>query len=367
MASVMRDGATDRDAVANARAVGLWLVVSALMVFAMMIIGAITRLTESGLSMVEWRPLIGFLPPLDAGEWERVFALYKQTSQYQLMNQGMSLAQFQEIFFWEWLHRLWGRLIGVVFALPLLWFVIRRRMPAGYTRHGLILLALGGLQGVIGWWMVKSGFVDRTEVSQYRLAVHLGLAFFILGYLVWLALGLLWPVEAGRAPAPRGYRRLGAWCHAVVFVTVVSGAVVAGSRAGFLYNDWPDMGGRFIPEPFWNPALGWRNLFETLEVVQFDHRMMAYLTLAVVAAFWLMTRAGRDRLAPRLRAAAHALMAGVLLQAGLGIATLLSVVWLPLAVLHQAGAAIVFCLTLWALKELRGRPAAAPGQPSPAD
>ncbi|MBP5856637.1 COX15/CtaA family protein [Marivibrio halodurans] len=346
-----------RDEGRDRRAVGLWLVASALMVFAMMIIGAITRLTESGLSMVEWRPLIGFLPPMNEGEWARVFALYKETSQYRLMNSGMSLEAFQEIFFWEWLHRLWGRLIGVVFALPFLWFLIRGRLPTGHAKHGWILLALGGLQGVIGWWMVKSGFVDRTEVSQYRLAVHLGMAFLILGYLVWLALGLLWPMEAGRAPAPRGYRRLGAWCHAVVFFTVISGAIVAGSRAGFIYNDWPDMGGRFIPDPFWNAALGWRNLFETLEVVQFDHRMMAYLTLAVTAAFWLTTCARARTLAPRVRWAAHALMAGVLVQAGLGIAALLTIVWLPVAVLHQAGAATVFCLTLWALKELRGNPA----------
>jgi cytochrome c oxidase assembly protein subunit 15 len=333
------------------RAVGLWLAASALMVFAMMVIGAITRLTESGLSMVEWRPLIGTLPPFTEAEWQRVFALYKETSQYQLMNRGMGLAEFREIFFWEWLHRLWGRLIGLVFALPFLWFLIRGRLPAGYAKHGWILLGLGALQGVIGWWMVKSGFVDRTEVSQYRLAVHLGLAFFILGYLVWLALGLLWPVETGRAPAPRGYRRLGAWCHAVVFFTVISGAIVAGSRAGFLYNEWPTMGGGFVPGNFWDATLGWRNLFENHVVVQFDHRMMAYLTLAVVAAFWI-----GDRLHGRVRLAAHGLMAGVLLQLVLGVATLLTVVWLPLGVLHQAGAAIVFCLTLWALKELRGRP-----------
>jgi len=346
------------DAVArNARAVGLWFVASAAMVFTMMIIGAITRLTESGLSMVEWRPLIGALPPLNEAEWNRVFALYKQTSQYQLMNQGMDLAQFREIFFWEWLHRLWGRLIGVVFALPFFWFLIRGRMPAGLTKHGFILLGLGGLQGVIGWWMVKSGFVDRTEVSQYRLAVHLGLAFFILGYLVWLALGLLWPAPKGRVAAPRGYRRLGAWCHAIVFFTVISGALVAGSRAGFIYNEWPTMGGGFTPTPFWDEALGWRNLFENLAVVQFDHRMMAYLTAAVVFVFWLRTLALGVQLDRRVRWAVHGLMAGVLLQVLLGIATLLSIVWLPLGVLHQAGAAIVFCLTLWVLREVRGRPA----------
>lgn len=338
------------------RAVGLWLAASALMVFAMMIIGAITRLTESGLSMVEWRPLIGALPPLTDAEWDRVFQLYRQTSQYQLMNRGMELAQFKEIFFWEWFHRLWGRLIGLVFALPFFWFLIRGRLPEGFVKHGFILLALGGLQGLIGAWMVESGFVDRTEVSQYRLAVHLGMAFLILAYLLWLTLSLLWPVETGRPAAPRGYRRMGAWCHAMIFVTVLSGALVAGSRAGFIYNEWPTMGGGFLPSPFWDPALGWRNLFENLAVVQFDHRMLAYLSLAVVAGFWLWTQALGQRLHRRVRWAAHAMMAGVLLQVALGIATLLSIVWLPLGVLHQAGAAIVFCLSIWAVKELRGAP-----------
>ena len=355
MASLTADITTAQDR-ARPIAVGYWLCATAFMVFAMMIIGAITRLTESGLSMVEWRPLIGALPPMNQAEWERVFALYKQTSQYQLMNAGMSLAQFQEIFFWEWFHRLWGRLIGIVYALPFFYFLFRGQIPDGYKRHLWILLFLGGLQGVIGMWMVESGFVDRVEVSQYRLAVHLGMAFFILGYTVWLILSLLWPIEKGRAPVPRQFRRLGAWTHGVIFFTILSGALVAGMNAGTVYNEWPLMGDGLFPFDYWDDALGWWSVTETTAAVQFNHRLFAYLTLATVCIFWI-TAMRLPGLAPRLRASIHGLLAMVFVQAGIGIATLLSVVWLPIAVLHQAGAAVSFCLALWCLKELRGRKA----------
>ncbi|RVU36816.1 heme A synthase [Hwanghaeella grinnelliae] len=336
----------------SARAVGLWLLVCCVMVFAMMLIGAVTRLTESGLSMVEWRPLIGALPPMTEAEWQRVFDLYRQTSEYRIDNAGMSLAEFQSIFWWEFIHRLWGRTIGLVFALPFFFFLATRRIPTGYAKHLVILLFLGGLQGVIGWWMVKSGFVDRSDVSQYRLAVHLGMAFFILAYLLWLALGLLWPVPQDRPPAPRGVRRLGAYCHAVIFITVMSGALVAGLNAGLLYNDWPLMGGNFIPEDIAALSPAWLNIFENEGTVQFDHRIMAYLTLTVVSLTWIFSR--RAPLAPRARLSVNCLAAMVWIQAGLGISTLVLMVPLPLAVLHQAGAATSFCLSIWVMKELRG-------------
>lgn len=336
----------------SARVVGLWLLACCVMVFAMMLIGAITRLTESGLSMVEWRPLIGALPPMTDAEWQRVFDLYRQTSEYRIDNAGMSLAEFQSIFWWEFIHRLWGRAIGVVFALPFFYFLATRRIPAGYTKHLAILLFLGGLQGVIGWWMVKSGFVDRSDVSQYRLAVHLGMAFLILAYLLWLALGLLWPVPQDRPAAPRGLRRLGAYCHAVIFFTVLSGALVAGLNAGLLYNDWPLMGGNFIPEDIAALSPAWLNIFENEGTVQFDHRIMAYLTLTVVMLTWLSAR--KADLAPRARLSINCLAAMVWVQAALGISTLVLMVPLPLAVLHQAGAATSFCLSIWLMKELRG-------------
>lgn len=335
----------------NDRAVGLWLALTAVMVFAMMIIGAITRLTESGLSIVEWRPLIGVFPPFSESEWQRVFDLYRKTSEYALENAGMSLEDFKTIFWWEYIHRLWGRAIGLVFALPFFWFLLRRRIPPGHGKHFWILLFLGGFQGLIGWWMVKSGFVDRSDVSQYRLAVHLAMAFLILGYLVWLAIGLLAPAERTGQPVSRGLRRLGAACHAVIFFTVVSGALVAGSNAGFIYNDWPFMNGEIIPGDLFSMTPAWMNFFENHATIQFDHRLLAYLTLATVIATWLVSR--RHALSPQARLSVNMLLVATVIQAVLGISTLMLVIPITLAVLHQAGAAITFCLSIWVMRALK--------------
>lgn len=336
------------------RAVGLWLAISAGMVFTMMIIGAITRLTESGLSMVEWRPLIGAIPPLSEAEWLRIFDLYRATSEYQLANAGMSLSEFKEIFWWEYIHRVWGRLIGVVYAIPFFYFLFTKRLPAGQTHHYWILLFLGGMQGVVGWWMVKSGFVDRDDVSQYRLALHLSLAFIILAYLFWMAVSRLYPIEPGRVPVKRSIRRLGAWAHVVIFTTVVSGAFVAGSNAGFIYNDWPFMNGKLLPDDFYSPEFGWISAFEEHGTIQFNHRILAYISLAYVSFVFLFSQK-RD-LGRRVRTAIAYLTIAIWLQAGLGITTLMTMIWMPLAVLHQAGAAIVFLLSVFLMYELRGKP-----------
>lgn len=336
----------------NARKVGIWLALCALMVFMMMQIGAITRLTESGLSMAEWRPLIGWIPPMTDAEWARIFDLYQGTSQYSLANSGMSVEEFKTIFWWEYIHRVWGRTIGLVFALPFFWFLLRRQIPSGLGRHLAALLGLGAVQGVIGWWMVKSGFVDRTDVSQYRLAVHLGMAFFILGYLVWVSVFLLKPVEQARAAVSRGFRRLGAMAHAIIFFTVLSGALVAGLNAGFAYNDWPFMNGNFIPENYFWLKPWWLNFFETIQAVQFNHRTFAYATAAVVASLWLWSR--KKDLAPRARLSINALATMLVIQLSLGISTLMLVVPTPLAVAHQAGAALTFVISLWVMIELRG-------------
>ncbi|MDX1737969.1 MAG: COX15/CtaA family protein [Alphaproteobacteria bacterium] len=336
----------------NNRKVGLWFAITAVMVFAMMIIGAITRLTESGLSMVEWRPFIGWIPPIGEEEWQRVFELYKKTSEYQLANFGMSLAEFQNIFWWEYIHRVWGRLIGLVYGIPFIWFLVRGEIPIGYKLHSFILLLLGAFQGVIGWWMVKSGFVDRTDVSQYRLATHLGVAFLILGYLTWLAIGLLTPIEEGREPVNRGFRRLGALTHAIIFFTALSGALVAGLGAGKAYNDWPFMDGDFFPRGYFWLEPWWLNIFETIQSVQFNHRIMAYITALMITALWIWAR--RQDLAQRARLSIHALFAMMLIQIMLGISTLVMVVPIGLATLHQAGAAITFVLSIWVMKELRG-------------
>jgi cytochrome c oxidase assembly protein subunit 15 len=344
-------GVTDAGA---ARRVAGWLLFTAAMVFAMAVIGAITRLTESGLSMVEWRPLIGTLPPLSDAEWQRVFDLYRQTPEYRFINAGMSLAEFKEIFFWEWLHRLWGRLIGLVFVLPLVWFWLRGTLSRiGHVqnlRWKLVgLLALGGLQGVMGWVMVQSGLVDRPSVSQYRLAAHLGLAFVIFSLLIWMALRLLRPARADQPAGLAGVRRHGWWTLGLVGVTVFWGALVAGLDAGLAYNSWPLMGGAILPPEAFSIAPAWLNAFENTALVQFIHRWLAILAaLAALALGLRALSAGADGPA---RPLAWALMAMVLVQVGLGIATLLLAVPIWLGALHQAGALILVGLLVWWLFE----------------
>jgi cytochrome c oxidase assembly protein subunit 15 len=314
------------------------------MVIAMMVIGAITRLTESGLSIVEWRPLIGTLPPLSTIEWTRVFDLYQQTSEYKLTNDGMNLIEFKTIFWWEYIHRLWGRLIGMVFGVPFLFFLFTRKIPPGKTPHLITLFILGGLQGVIGWWMVKSGFVDRTDVSQYRLAIHLGMAFFILGYILWVAMDI---THARGAHTPQALRPLAMIVTMAVFVTILSGGLVAGSNAGLIHNTWPLMDGGLMPTDLFEMEPWWLNAFENLNTIQFDHRIMAYVTTGLVLLLWTKGRA--TPIGTRAHKALSWLTLSVAIQICLGVMTLLLVVPLPIAVLHQLGAVSVFCLSVWNL------------------
>ncbi len=330
--------------------VAVWLFTCAGMVVAMMVIGAITRLTESGLSIVEWRPLIGAWPPTSETEWQRVFVLYRQTSEYQLTNAGMSLPEFKTIFWWEFIHRFWGRLIGVVFALPFIGFLFFKKIPTTLTPHLVGLFLLGALQAIIGWWMVKSGFVDRTDVSQYRLTVHLGMAFVILGYLLWLALDIVSP---RRSAAPETPRRFAWLTLAVISTTVLAGGLVAGLNAGLTYNTWPLMDGDIVPEGALSLTPWWLNGFENVATVQFDHRTLAYLSLFCIVLLWLRVR--RAWTSPQARLAAGALVAMALVQVVLGVVTLLFVVPMPLAVLHQAGAATLFSLAVWTIHALSGR------------
>ncbi len=336
------------------KVIGIWLFICAFMVFAMMIIGAITRLSESGLSMVEWQPLFGWLPPLNDGEWQRVFLLYQETSQYKLVNFDMSLAEFKNIFFWEYIHRIWGRLIGLVFGLPFFIFLIRGNIPTGYKLHLSILLFMGALQGFIGWWMVKSGFIDRIEVSQYRLAVHLSMAFLILGYLIWLAIGLIFPIEPDRIPLSRGFRKIGSLAHEIMFFTIVSGALVAGLGAGLAYNDWPLMDGEIFPQYYWNLSPWWLNFVDNITAVQFNHRLFAYMTIIAVGVLFFKSQ--KMQLAPRLKLSINYLVIMLSIQVCLGISTLMLIVPMTLAVMHQGGAALTFCIALWVMKELRGSP-----------
>ena len=334
---------------ANRRNIAVWLLICAAMVALMVVIGGITRLTESGLSMTEWRPLIGWIPPLSEVEWQRVFDRYRQTSEYRIQFPGMDLEGFKTIFWWEYIHRVWGRLIGLVFGLPMAWFIIRQRVERPLIPHLVALLLLGGFQGLIGWWMVMSGFVDRDDVSQYRLTVHLGVAIVILGYLLWLALGLLQRAES-RGKAPVSLRKLSQAVAGVAFVTILSGGMVAGINAGVIHNTWPLMDGGLLPGDFDAVSPFWLNFFESHAAVQFDHRMLAYLTAIVAGIYWF--RARTASLEARALNAAHALGVMLVLQILLGISTLLLVVPISLAVLHQAGAVALFALAIWNMWEL---------------
>tara|TARA_E500000331_G_scaffold308770_1_gene314450 strand:- start:1799 stop:2842 length:1044 start_codon:yes stop_codon:yes gene_type:complete len=329
----------------NSRALIIWLVSCAAMVAVMMLIGAITRLTESGLSMVEWRPLIGALPPLSTPEWERVFDLYRKTSEYRLENAGMSLSDFKTIFWWEFIHRLWGRLIGVVFGVPLIWYWWRGYIPPRLRPHLFALFVLGAVQGIIGWWMVKSGFVDRHDVSQYRLTVHLSMAFLILGYILWLVADLATGVNAVSRTADWLRHFLSATLI-VVFVTVMSGGLVAGLGAGFDYNTWPLIAGAWVPSDLFGTVPFWNAAFDDILTVQFDHRMLAYVTVASVLC---VSGFGYRLAQSRWQKLILLLFAGMaVMQIALGIATLLSVVAIPLAVLHQAGAILLFSAAILA-------------------
>ncbi len=336
------------------RAVGLWLLGCAAMVLAMAVIGAITRLTESGLSIMEWAPLTGALPPLSQSEWERLFALYRQIPEYQQQNAGMSLEEFKTIFWWEYIHRLWGRLIGVVFALPLAWFWWRGRIDRPLGKKLLIALTLGAAQGGLGWFMVASGFAERTDVSQYRLTAHLALALLIYGYLFWLALGVLWPrPERSRDPAVSRLRRALLWLLGLVAVTIASGGFVAGLNAGLTYNTFPLMDGELIP-PGYGALSPWiANLFENIAAVQFNHRLLAVTTVTLALVLWLLSLS-RD-LSPAAQGGFAALAILALIQLALGITTLLLVVPVTLGALHQGGAILVLTATLWTLYHLRCR------------
>nr|WP_246513359.1 COX15/CtaA family protein [Azospirillum picis] len=328
------------------------MLVCAAMVLAMAVIGAITRLTESGLSMVEWKPLIGILPPLSEAEWIRVFDLYKGTPEFRIYNSHMDLAGFQSIFWWEWFHRLWGQLIGFVFLIPFLRFWMQGRIAPDLWPKLAGLFLLGGLQGGIGWFMVKSGLVDRPSVSHYRLALHLCTAILIYGLLLRTALGLLDPIpQAGWRAEAASLRRHGRWALALVGATIVWGAFVAGSDAGFAYNTFPLMAGHWVPPEVATLTPWWLNPFENTAAIQLIHRVLAILSGLVVMI--LSARVLQARLPGRAGRAAVAAGAMVLLQIALGITTLLTVVWIPVAAAHQAGAILVVSMLVWLLFELR--------------
>jgi heme a synthase len=331
------------------RAIALWLVLCAAMIFLMVLIGGITRLTESGLSITEWQPLSGILPPLSAAEWQDAFAKYRAIPQFAAIHPDMSLGDFKEIYFWEYVHRLWGRLIGVAFALPFLYFLISRRIPGTLWPKLALLFVLGALQGVLGWYMVESGLENRIEVSQYRLAAHFFAALLIYGAVLWVAFDLLWP--RGEAGARVRYmRRALDLILALVAVTAIAGAFVAGLRGGSIYNTFPLMGDAFMPSEYGAFEPYYLNWFENPAAAQFDHRVLAEATWVIVIVSWGL---GRRLVPDRARIALDLLALMATIQAALGIATLLSVVALPFAIAHQAGAVLLITAALFARHALR--------------
>ncbi len=331
------------------RPVAAWLFACCLLVFAMVVVGGATRLTHSGLSIVEWQPFIGTVPPITDADWAAQFEKYKLTPEFKLRNHDMDVEGFKSIFWWEYFHRLLGRFIGVAFLLPFLYFWARGRIdrPLGWKLAGIF--ALGGLQGFMGWYMVASGLVDDPRVSQFRLTAHLGLALVIFAAMFWVAHGLLRPAPSG-APAP--LRRAGLAFAALVLAMALTGGLVAGIRAGFAYNTWPLMNGHVVPPEILMIEPWWMNFGYNMATVQFVHRTLA---LVVLACSWILAwrvfatpAAGREA-----RLAAGTLAGVTLAQVSLGIATLLAVVPVGLGTAHQGGAVVVLAASLWLARALR--------------
>ncbi|MBR0829475.1 COX15/CtaA family protein [Bradyrhizobium manausense] len=333
------------------RAVRWWLVSVAALIALMVLVGGATRLTESGLSIVEWKPVTGSVPPLSEAQWTEAFEAYKKIPQYRELNAGMNLHEFKTIFWWEWSHRLLGRFIGAAYLLPFLFFLWRGGLSVDLKRRLWLLFGLGALQGTVGWWMVASGLTERVEVSQYRLATHLSLALLIFAGIVWTVRRL------GAQPqivAPARLKATSAVILVVTFVQLYFGALVAGLRAGRVYNTWPDIDGAFIPsaERLWFETPWWRNLFDNVLTVQFEHRMTAYL-LFTLAVFHTIDAIGAR--AGRVASGAALLLAAVSVQAVLGILTLLNEVPIGLALAHQAVAIVVLTLAVIQVERMASR------------
>ena len=335
------------------RVVATWLLVCCALVFALIVVGGVTRLTHSGLSITEWQPILGTLPPLSESQWNEAFAKYQMTPEYLQVNRGMSIDAFKGIFWMEYVHRLLGRLVGFAFIVPLLWFVARGKLPSSPGLAPMLfgIFLLGAAQGALGWYMVQSGLVDDPRVSQLRLTAHLGLALLIFAAMFWTALTLLRPAGAADArmrPLFRGAVSLAA----LIFVMALSGGLVAGIRAGFAYNTFPLMNGHVVPPEIMQISPWYMNFVNNMATVQFDHRLLAWTLLVLVPIWWWRVRVTPEVTA-RARLAAHLLLAMLLAQVSLGISTLLLVVPLPLAALHQAGAVLLFAAALHAAHALR--------------
>ena len=337
------------DTVKTNRIVARWLLICCGLVFGMVVLGGFTRLTGSGLSMVDWRPLMGALPPLSDADWQRTFELYRDSPQFQKVNSSFGLSEFKEIFWLEYLHRLLGRIIGIVFAVPFVFFLIK-----GYIRRDewlkyLAMFVLGGMQGLLGWYMVKSGLVDVPQVSQYRLTAHLLAAFAIYAYMFLVAMSLMFPRGADSKKHPWYGRTLA--LLALITITIISGGFVAGLKAGKIYNTFPMMGEHWIPPGILALEPAWRNFFENMATVQFDHRVLAISTFALIVIYWFKVRSAA--LPVRARPAVNALLHTAVLQVALGISTVLLAVPVFLGAAHKAVAMLLFTVALYLVHALR--------------
>lgn len=322
------------------RIIGGWLFAICGLIAVMVLIGGLTRLTHSGLSITQWKPVTGVIPPLSDAAWQAEFARYKRIPEYRLINAGMSLAAFKDIYWWEWTHRLIGRLIGVAFFVPFVFFAARRWIDRSLAPRLATIFVLGGAQGALGWYMVQSGLVNRTDVSQYRLAAHLGFAFVLFALILWHALDLTVPARRRGRHDLRGLRNGLCVLLALVFGQILLGALVAGLDAGLVYNSWPLMEGRLVPHGLFPGHPWWINFFATVKTVQFDHRMVAYLVGCLTIGLWLTARV--KRLPRRAARAIDVLGMMVALQITLGVLTLVNVMPVPLAAAHQFGALLTF-------------------------
>ena len=332
------------------RAIRYWLYFIAFLIFALVMVGGATRITESGLSITEWKPIHGIIPPLSAQEWQEEFDLYRQIPQYQLVNRGMSLDAFKTIFWWEWAHRVLARFVGLVFAAGLVYFWAAGRIEKGLKPRLVALFLLGGLRGAVGWWMVASGLTERTDVSQYRLAAHLTLACFIFTCTMWVARGLV--TRPREAPPTAASPLVGIAIVGASLLQIYLGGLGAGLNAGLTFNTWPLMDGQLIPANLLTQVPVWRNFFENVMTVQFTHRLFAYALMALVVVHAIVAQ--RLSAGTRHAKGAWIVVGLVFVQAAIGITTLLLVVPTAWALIHQAGAVVVLTAAVAHARSMKG-------------
>lgn len=333
------------------RAVAIWLFICAIMIFIMVVLGGVTRLTHSGLSMVEWQPLTGFLPPINEQDWSDLFRKYQQYPEFKIKNPTLDLNGFKSIFWLEFCHRLWGRLVGIVFFIPFILFMRQRRFDRLLSTQLAVVFILGSLQGALGWFMVKSGLANQPDVSQYRLTAHLILAFFLYGAIFWLAMNLLFPLRHTFKSSIYGYQHCSVILILLFTITLISGGFVAGTDAGFIYNTYPLMGSSLFPKDIFILRPWISNFFENIVTIQFTHRVLTLLLFIVTLGFYF--KALTQYLPGRTRIALHSLLITMILQFSLGITTLLLAVPVAVAAAHQAGALLLLTVMLWIRHEFR--------------